>query len=676
MRTAYRYVCIVLLSITLLGCELDTKKETTPDSALMANMQTLQSLESKIKQNLLAIGKTNSEISSGARMSLLGTSSVGMPVVMYDGVAGGSSGVSSTTLAEVGVDEGDLVKNDGRFLYVASQPFYGSSNSINIFELQDSPASAIHQGSIQLGDSSVSSLYLKTEQDSRELAVITGSQNWGYAGWYRLGYWGGNSSFNIDLFDVSDPQSVNKDWSVNIDGTYLDSRSIDSKLYIVSRYYPHLTDFIAYPVDAVQEENNQRVVDDLSIDSLLPSRRINGGKAALHVQADQCIAPKGSLDDTGAMPFIITITTIDLNNPDQMDVSCVLGEDSGFYASTNSLYLFNQSNWSNTLIHKFEFTAEGARYRASGQVEGNLGWNNPHLRMSEYENNLRVVTTQLAAPVITDGNVVAAVAMCCDYHHALHVLKTQDTQLVEVATLPNKDRPESIGKPGEDLYGVRFLGSRAYAVTYKRTDPLYTLDLSDPLDPKIAGQLKIPGFSSYLQPLGDNFILGVGNDSVEEGDLSFAQGVKMGLFDVSDLTSPRLVKEDVIGKRGSYSPVSYDYHALTLLNGSESNLYKVVLPVMVHDGNISWGDGNGAYYDWSHSMFRLYDIDLSSSEGFVAKGDLSVDSKNDDRSWPQAYSFRSVIQGGSVHFVYGNSVWSSSWQSPQDAIPASSAGPN
>ncbi len=669
-----------LFFLLLAGCEFgqQTEPASAPNSALMENPQTLQNLESIIRKSLKDSGQSSIQPSTGVR--LLSSSSIAV-----SDASPSSSMFSTTTLAESGVDEGDLVKNDDQFLYVTHQSFFGDSGSaINIFKMQEAPAQAIYQGSVQLGQLSVNALYVRGDQSSRELTVISGAQGWGYAGWYRMGYWGGNSSFDVALFDVTHPSSVEKNWSVNIDGTYLDSRSINNKLYIVSRYYPHVKNYVAYPVDYADAVNNQELIDETPVQSLLPTRRVNGSnEATLHIEADQCVVPKDSATNQSFMPFIVTITTIDLNNPDGMDVSCVLGEDSGLYVSTENLYLFNQNSWDKTFIHKFEFTPDGARYRASGQVDGSLGWNNPHLRFSEYGGFLRVMTTRwswLNDVIAADGNVVID-SFCCtaNYEHSLHVMQALGTKLVEVATLPNESRPETIGEPGEDLYGVRFQGDRAYAVTYRRTDPLYAIDLSNPLDPKITGALKIPGFSSYIHPLGDNFILGIGNDSVEEGDLSFTQGVKVGLFDVSQLDNPRLVKQDIIGKRGSYSPVSYDYHALTLVQSFDADHYKLVVPVQVHEGNIAWLSGDSsessAYYDWNRSIFRFYDVDLTSDQGFASGGDLVVDSSTSDRSWSQNYFFRSVIFGGSVHSIYGDSIWSSSWQSPSNAVPASSASP-
>ena len=118
------------------------------------------------------------------------------------------------------------------------------------------------------------------------------------------------------------------------------------------------------------------------------------------------------------------------------------------------------------------------------------------------------------------------------WQHNLFMLAQNavEPRLDVIAQLPNSQRPEAIGKPNEDLYGVRFIADRAYLVTFERTDPLYVLDLSNPRDPLIAGALEVTGFSNFLHPVTDNLLLGLGQ--------SGAGFTKLELFDVTDLANP------------------------------------------------------------------------------------------------------------------------------------------
>ena len=149
--------------------------------------------------------------------------------------------------------------------------------------------------------------------------------------------------------------------------------------------------------------------------------------------------------------------------------------------------------------------------------------------------------------------------------HFLHVLTPadDDLELDPVATLPNARRPDPIGKPNEDLYGVRFLGDRAYLVTFERTDPLYVIDLSDHGDPRIAGELEVTGFSDFLHPVTDELLLGLGADQVGR--------VKLELFDISSLSEPASLGALVLSPDAdwTHSEARYDRHAFTYLAGDE-----------------------------------------------------------------------------------------------------------
>ena len=151
----------------------------------------------------------------------------------------------------------------------------------------------------------------------------------------------------------------------------------------------------------------------------------------------------------------------------------------------------------------------------------------------------------------------------------LTILKESAGALAVVGELPNAARPEPLGKPGEQLYASRFIGNRGYLVTYRLTDPLYVLDLSDPADPKVAGELEVDGYSDYLFPLSENLLLGVGKDAISDGasgDGRFAwyQGVKVSLIDVSDPARPREAARSIIGRRGTDATVLRDHHGIAL----------------------------------------------------------------------------------------------------------------
>jgi len=151
-----------------------------------------------------------------------------------------------------------------------------------------------------------------------------------------------------------------------------------------------------------------------------------------------------------------------------------------------------------------------------------------------------------------------------------------DRTLQIVGQLPNAQRPQALGKPGEQVYGVRFLGDRGYLVTFRRVDPLYVLDLGDPSDPRSVGELMVPGFSDYLFPVGDGLLLGVGKDATDSGQVS---GVKVALFDVADPAQPRQLNALTFGGAGSSSGLDYSRHGIDLFTAGP--LTRVAMPLVL-----------------------------------------------------------------------------------------------
>lgn len=186
--------------------------------------------------------------------------------------------------------------------------------------------------------------------------------------------------------------------------------------------------------------------------------------------------------------------------------------------------------------------------------------------MDEFEGYFRIATTISSFTSLngqaTSGNNVYVLNM----------------NLTLVGTLENL-------APGESIYSARFMGSRCYLVTFKKVDPLFVIGLDDPTAPRVLGRLKIPGFSDYLHPYSENLLIGVGKETVEaeEGDFAWYQGVKIALFDVSDVENPREVAKIIIGDRGTDSPVLSDPKAF--LFDKDRNL--LAIPILLAEINES-----------------------------------------------------------------------------------------
>jgi hypothetical protein len=172
-----------------------------------------------------------------------------------------------------------------------------------------------------------------------------------------------------------------------------------------------------------------------------------------------------------------------------------------------------------------------------------------------------------------------------------------------VSWLPNRNRPQTLGKPNEILYGTRFVGNKLYAVTFRQVDPLYTVDLSNPADPRITGELEIPGFSDYLHPLPNGLLLGFGRDATASGAM---QGLHLSLYDVNG-ASPRELQRLSIGKRGSDSALFRSHHALSVLRHLDGS-HSIAFPAAVYDGPPIGGTGEWAYYAWQYSGLLRFEM--------------------------------------------------------------------
>lgn len=488
----------------------------------------------------------------------------GETTMMMD--AGGSTDYSETNIQVEGVDEPDIVKTDGKYLYVLT------GNEVVI--LTAYPAiNAQVVSRIQL-DYYPSGLFVT---DSR-LVIIGSEYYYGYYLWDSGPYYHGAS---VLVYDISSKSNPNLIQNVTMEGYYLDSRLIGDHVYLAVTYYMYSW----YNDDEIR----------------LPDITNNG--------VTRQIQPWDIYywDDPASSYTLTSIISINVEDS-TLDQKVYL-TDAGhqMYASEDHVYLakyhytYTPSSsgrtwFPSTVIHKIAIKEGRISYIASGIVPGTIL---NQFSMDEHDGYFRIATTVGSWWWGRD-----------DSKNNVYVL--------------NEDM-ETVGKleglaRGETIYSARFLGNRCYLVTFKKIDPFFVIDLRNPRDPKVLGELKIPGFSTYLHPYDENHVIGIGKNADDQGSFAWFQGLKMSLFDVTNVYRPKEVAKIDIGDRGTDSDALYDHKAF-LFDRSKDLL---IIPVQLHEVDESkYPDGVPPNAWGEFVMQGAFVFSLTIDNGFELKGTIS-----------------------------------------------------
>ena len=580
--------------------------------------------------------------------------------------AGAPAPHSDTTLQVEGVDEADSVKYDGRYIYAVRPEMQPSSastpqlsrNVLNIARTDPATASVepVSKFVIEGGQSATPLIYALQSQDGAAEYLVAVSQN--YQGWLlpmapisALVIQPDRTT--IQLLDVRNPQNVSQAWKLELDGWLRASRRIGDTLYLVSSYRPRIPDLVLPADTMVKREANELRIRSSAASELLPAYMENGSARRPLATSDGCLVAQQIASNESYMDLIV-IAAINLRTRRVTDVNCLSTNINSVYMSAESLYVAGTGyrlaeSLPITVLHKFALDDGEITYRATGAVAGTISWSNPSYFMDEYQGDLRIVTT---------ANGV----------HRLTVLRESGGQsLMLVSSLPSATRPAPIGKPGEAVYAVRFMTERAYVVTFRVTDPLYVIDLKDPADPAIAGELAIPGVSTYLRPLGvtqSELLLSVGQDVSAGGT---RQGIKVELFDVRDIAHPQSLGAEVFGKAGSWSDALNDPHALTFLTLPGTNArHRLALPIHVFDTAHPTEPGR---FNWTYSGLHVLEVAASETGApqLHFQGVIKTEERSDATPSPSfAVPNRAVLHGDSVFAIQGDRILSSLWENLPD----------
>jgi inhibitor of cysteine peptidase len=462
---------------------------------------------------------------------------------------------STTNIQETGVDESDVIKSDGTYFYVAKD------RSLRIVRATPEDRMA-EVGQLEV-ETAIDSMYLFGSK-----LILLGQA-------YQDGSWGDaetrawppyyqGSSLTVYEVDVSDPASPAVTGQVELDGSLVTSRLTNERVLIVLAIVPDLP-----------EDPTPVSIGLVTLEQVMPKVRTVGGEQDMVPWEDWLYptSPDGY--------YMTAVVTLDANDIESILASvAVLANAGTIYASTEALYITDaeydpSDNYrETTAIHKFAFDAEGvARYAASGSVPGrllnqfSLGEHEDYLRAATHVTNYQsyglsggVGVAVAEAPGDDDAADDAQSSAAPTEFNAVYVLAEADGKLELTGAIENV-------APGEQLHSARFLGERGFLVTFRRIDPLFTLDLSDPTDPEIKGELKIPGYSDYLHPLGDSHLIGVGRSVVTMSSWGGEEpgAAQLSLFDVSDLDNPTVVQQIELGGMHSWSYVTQTHKAFTLM---------------------------------------------------------------------------------------------------------------
>ena len=543
---------------------------------------------------------------------------------------------SGTNVQELGVDEADIVKTDGRRIVALTDQ--------ELVVVDVTGAQPMLIGKIALGDTAVSNLYLTGDR-----VLVLGSAfsfDQGFRGGFEeeaifspiYGY--GSPTVQLTEIDISAAPTVVA--TLELDGSYVSSRMIGESVRLVATSSPNGFDWVFPEGSGLKSEReaeaaNRKLIDESTIDNWVPYFVLTDSDGDVLdegnlVPCDRAHAP---VEFSGFN--MVSVVTIDLGSGlAVVDATGVLATGETVYASADSLYVATQrwATWrriqleatadvvaeevdtATTEIHQFDISdPDRTDYVASGSIDGFLL---NQFAMSEHEGRLRVAST-------TQPNW-----WCCSERESesfVTVLEPRNGELVTIG------RVGGLGK-GEQIFSVRFIGDMGYVVTFRQTDPLYTIDISDPTRPTVAGELKILGFSAYLHPIGDDLILGVGQDANSRGRL---KGSQLSIFDVSDPANPVRIDQLSLSKGGN-SEVEYDHRAF--LYWDESNL--AVLPV------------NQWEWDRDHEHVFLGAVAVEAgSDGIVEVGRVNHPggaTQTGKYDW-QAQIRRSIVIGDSLYTV-------------------------
>lgn len=609
--------------------EKDTNISISKESPKLTNFQTKEEMESYIKEMLSLYNRPYWGIMPFVDFSTLKTGTlIALDTTSENSQKDEVENATTTNLQEKDVDEADIIKHNGESIFYLFKSNYYNGDIDKIYittfsHILNGEKKPINQIEFKKGVR-VNSLYLYKK--NRLVALSNFYQD-------------KENKTIIDIFDVSDIFNIKKVANFSIDGRLKTSRVVEGKLFLITTFYPKVE--ITYPkiyIDKPECENSYKSSDKIlynkcyyyhkdsngsffrydydnyrvDIKKLLPTITKEGE------EKQDLIKPKNLWTSLKIrqIPNITTLSYFDLDEVEYKKSNSFIGYTNREYASKNSFYLISSQypfyydfrNYrERSAIYKFNLD-NNLSYRGYGFVNGTpLN----QFSLSEYQNILRIATTE-GFSWRREG-----------IKNSLFTLKENNKTLAIQGVL------SGLGEEGERIKGVRFLQDKAFIVTFRQTDPFYTIDLSNYLKPKKVGELKVNGYSGYLHPVGEDKILGFGRMANENGRV---EGLKVELFDISDFKNPISLDSKIIGDKYTHSELEYDHKALAFRSSDNifafpyNNYYKkeaylgvyqidnnkIKEQLTIKDGtNINNREHRGLIFDFEGKTFVIHFINGS-----------------------------------------------------------------
>lgn len=486
---------------------------------------------------------------------------------------------SKTNVQVEGVDEADIVKTDGNFIYYLTNSALTITdvNNVKLVSKVEFDNKEFEPQEIFLKDNKIVIIGITNHETEEKNIANTEC------------YYPTNETYTVaKIYNIDDRENPKLERTVEIEGYYLSSRMIGDNVYLISNKYIYAYLCKDYKQSQLDEEEFKPQYIDTAT-----------GEEIKSIGFD-CIYYIPEFEDTN----YLNIAAFNITNNEPANITSYLGGGSQVYSSATNLYItrtkYNYDDGSeiNTEIYKFNLKDATCTFSKTGKVPGSVL---NQFSMDEKDGYFRIATTD-STSWSSESNT-----------NNLYVLN---------------EKLEIVGKveglaPGERIYSVRFMGNRAYMVTFVQTDPLFVIDLSDPTNPTVLGELKIPGYSKYLHPYDETHLIGFGENTkvvnYGYGDQVVTDGMKIALFDVTDPNNPTEMYSVNIGEEGTYSELLNNHKAL--LFSKEKNI--IAFPISI----------TGEDYEVTFQGAIVYGLSLEN--GFEEKGRITNIENDINKYYPR-----------------------------------------